>query len=196
MRLDGMVALITGASRGLGRALALAFAREGTSLALCSRGQDALEQVAALGSSVLAVPVDLRSTRDLDRLVALTLDRYERVDILVNNASQLGPTPLPYLADYPPAAFDDAMHVNLVAPYGSPKLSSAAYCSAIAGLCRSKPRQTADRGSQPARIQKQGFNDPNRTSFELQMNSEMAIWLAGAPSADVKRTVDGRITDA
>jgi hypothetical protein len=40
--------------------------------------------------------------------VALTLDRYERVDILVNNASELGPTPLPYLADYPPAAFDDA----------------------------------------------------------------------------------------
>jgi len=113
-----MVALITGASRGLGRALALAFAREGTSLALCSRGQDALEQVAALGRSVLAVPVDLRSTRDLDRLVALTLDRYERVDILVNNASQLRPTPLPYLADYPPAAFDDAVHVNLVAPSG------------------------------------------------------------------------------
>jgi NAD(P)-dependent dehydrogenase (short-subunit alcohol dehydrogenase family) len=121
VRLNGMVALITGASRGLGRALALAFAREGASLALCSRGQEALEQVAAevaaLGTSVLAVPVDLRSTRDLDRLVALTLDRYERVDILVNNASELGPTPLPYLADYPPAAFDDAMQVNLVAPF-------------------------------------------------------------------------------
>jgi NAD(P)-dependent dehydrogenase (short-subunit alcohol dehydrogenase family) len=121
MRLEGKVALITGASRGLGRALALAFAREGASLALCARGQESLEQVAselaALGAPVLAVPADVRSTRDLDRLVALTLDRYQRVDILVNNASELGPTPLPYLADYPPPAFDDVLQVNLVAPF-------------------------------------------------------------------------------
>jgi NAD(P)-dependent dehydrogenase (short-subunit alcohol dehydrogenase family) len=121
MRLEGKVALITGASRGLGRALALAFAREDASLALCARGQESLEQVAsevaALGAPVLAVPADVRSTRDLDRLVALTLDRYQRVDILVNNASELGPTPLPYLADYPPPAFDDVLQVNLVAPF-------------------------------------------------------------------------------
>jgi NAD(P)-dependent dehydrogenase (short-subunit alcohol dehydrogenase family) len=121
MRLEGKVALITGASRGLGRALALAFAREGASLALCARGQESLEQVASevasLGAPVLAVPADVRSTRDLDRLVALTLDRYQRVDILVNNASELGPTPLPYLADYPPPAFDDVLQVNLVAPF-------------------------------------------------------------------------------
>ncbi len=121
MRLEGKVALITGASRGLGRALALAFAREGASLALCARGGVALEQVASeveeLGAPVLAVPADVRSTRDLDRLVALTFDRYQRVDILVNNASELGPSPLPYLADYPPAAFDDVVQVNLVAPF-------------------------------------------------------------------------------
>ena len=121
MQLEGKVALITGASRGLGRALAMAFAREGAALALCARGQRALEQVAAevaeLGAPVLAVPADVRSIRDLERLVALTLDRYQRVDILVNNASELGPTPLPYLADYPPAAFDDVMQVNLVAPF-------------------------------------------------------------------------------
>jgi NAD(P)-dependent dehydrogenase (short-subunit alcohol dehydrogenase family) len=121
MQLDGKVALITGASRGLGRSLAMAFAREGASLALCARGQQALEQVAtevsALGVPVLAVPADVRSTRDLDRLVALTLDRFQRVDILVNNASELGPTPLPYLADYAPAAFDDVLQVNLVAPF-------------------------------------------------------------------------------
>lgn len=121
MRLESTVALITGASRGLGRALALAFAREGAALALCARGPEDLEQVAkevvALGASVLAVPADVRSTRDLARLVALTLERFGRVDILVNNASELGPTPLPYLADYAPAAFDDVLQVNVVAPF-------------------------------------------------------------------------------
>jgi len=121
MQLEGKVALITGASRGLGRAVALAFAREGAALALCARGPEALAQVAsevaALGTQVLAVPADVRSARDLDRLVALTLDRFRRVDILVNNASELGPTPLPYLADYPPAAFDDVLQVNIAAPF-------------------------------------------------------------------------------
>jgi NAD(P)-dependent dehydrogenase (short-subunit alcohol dehydrogenase family) len=119
MQLEGKVALITGASRGLGRSLAIAFAREGAALALCARGQKALEQVASevAGAPVLAVPADVRSMRDLDRLVALTLDRYQRVDILVNNASELGPTPLPYLADYAPAAFDDLLQVNVVAPF-------------------------------------------------------------------------------
>ena len=120
-RLGGKVALITGASRGLGRALAMAFAREGAALALCARGATALDEVARavveLGVEVLAVPTDLRSSRDLARLVAVTLDRFHRVDILVNNASELGPTPLPYLADYPPAAFDDVLQVNITAPF-------------------------------------------------------------------------------
>src|SRR5438034_7361082 len=120
-RLAGTVAMVTGASRGLGRALAIAFAREGAALALCARGASALGEVAraaaALGADVLAVPADVRSSRDLERLVALTLDRFHRVDILINNASELGPTPLPYLADYPPAAFDDVLKVNLVTPF-------------------------------------------------------------------------------
>ncbi|TMD22548.1 MAG: SDR family oxidoreductase [Chloroflexi bacterium] len=120
-RLAGKVALITGASHGLGRALAIAFAREGAALALCARRAPALDEVASavarLGADVLAVQADMRSARDLARLVAVTLDRFHRVDILVNNASELGPTPLPYLADYPPAAFDDVLRVNVTAPF-------------------------------------------------------------------------------
>src|SRR2546428_10005336 len=119
--LRGRVALVTGASRGLGRAVALAFAREGALLTICARGAEALEAVAAevrsTGAVVLAIPADVRNPRDIERVVALTLERFQRIDILVNNASELGPTPLPYLVDYPPDAFDDVLQVNVVAPF-------------------------------------------------------------------------------
>ena len=59
----------------------------------------------------------MRATRDLERVVVMTLERFHRVDILVNNASELGPTPLPHLADYPPHAFADVLEVNLMAPF-------------------------------------------------------------------------------
>jgi NAD(P)-dependent dehydrogenase (short-subunit alcohol dehydrogenase family) len=119
--MDGVVALITGGSRGLGRATALAFAREGAALALCARDAADLrrveDEVAAMGAPALALTADLRSPRDIERLVALTFDRFGRIDVLVNNASELGPTPLPYLADYPPAEFVDVVIVDLVAPF-------------------------------------------------------------------------------
>ncbi|MFN2520010.1 MAG: SDR family NAD(P)-dependent oxidoreductase [Candidatus Limnocylindria bacterium] len=121
VELRGSVALITGGSKGLGRATALAFAREGASLALCARDPGDLESVAAevraLGAEPLTVVADLRSERDIERLVVLTLDRFGRVDVLMNNASELGPTPLPFLADYVPAAFEDVLRVNVVAPF-------------------------------------------------------------------------------
>ncbi len=117
----GSVSLITGASRGLGRATALALARQGASLSLCARGLGPLEGVAdearALGAEVLTIEADLRSVRDVERVVSRTLDRFGRIDVLVNNASELGPTPLPYLADYPPDAFVDVMQVNVVASF-------------------------------------------------------------------------------
>lgn len=115
------VSLVTGASRGLGRETALELARRGASLAICARGAEDLERVAAklraTGTAVLAVAADLRSARDIQRLAALAFDRFGRVDSLLNNASELGPTPLPYLADYPTAAFDDVLQVDLVAPF-------------------------------------------------------------------------------
>ena len=115
------VALVTGASRGLGRALALELARRGWALSICVRGVAALEAVAteirSLGTAVLVTEADLRSPRNQERLVALTLERFGHIDLLINNASELGPTPLPYLADVSPDAFIDVLNVNLVAPF-------------------------------------------------------------------------------
>jgi len=120
-QLHGQVALITGASKGLGRAIALAFAREGAALALCARGEPALQATASecrlLGVEVLAVPADVADPTDRERLVSLTLARFGKVDVLVNNASTLGPTPLPLLVDTDPQAFEDVIRVNLTAPF-------------------------------------------------------------------------------
>jgi 3-oxoacyl-[acyl-carrier protein] reductase len=98
-RLTGRVALVTGASRGFGRAIALAFAREGARLAanyLASEGQ--AKEVAAeaerLGAEVIALRGDVAREEDARALVAATLDRFGRLDILVNNAGIMVRGPL------------------------------------------------------------------------------------------------------
>lgn len=120
-RLMGKVALITGASRGLGRAIALAYAREGAQLAICARGEAALSDVAAelraAGAQVLAVQADAANRADVERLVSLTLREFGRIDVLINNASVLGPSPMPYLLDYPADDFEQVLHVNVTGPF-------------------------------------------------------------------------------
>jgi NAD(P)-dependent dehydrogenase (short-subunit alcohol dehydrogenase family) len=123
--MDGKVALITGASRGLGRALALDFARAGASgLALVARSSDALRELrdsvreAAPATRVLAITADLAREEDVERAVATTLHAFAgRLDVLVNNASALGPAPLPYLLDYPLEGFRAVLETNLLAPF-------------------------------------------------------------------------------
>jgi NAD(P)-dependent dehydrogenase (short-subunit alcohol dehydrogenase family) len=93
--LEGKVALVTGASQGLGRALALAYAREGAKLVINARGEGSIrpvaEEVEALGAEVLAIPADVADSESVDRLVSQTADRFGRIDVLVNNAGILGP---------------------------------------------------------------------------------------------------------
>ena len=90
MRLQDKVAIITGSGRGIGKAIALAFAREGASLVLASRTQSELakvnSQVQDLGVPSLVVPTDVEDPRQIYTLVEQSLKSYERIDILVNNA--------------------------------------------------------------------------------------------------------------
>jgi 3-oxoacyl-[acyl-carrier protein] reductase len=83
------VALVTGGSRGIGRAIVLDLAREGCKVAFSARGEETLratgKEAADLGAQVLAVQADMTKADDIERLVAKTLDAFDGVDILVNN---------------------------------------------------------------------------------------------------------------
>lgn len=122
-RLHGKVILISGASRGLGRALALEFARRGARLVINSRSTSAeglaeTEQMAhRMGAQVLSVIADVSQRADVERLAGEALARFGRVDVLVNNASALGPTPMPYLLDYPIEDFERVLRTNTIAPF-------------------------------------------------------------------------------
>lgn len=124
-RLTGKQILITGASRGLGRQLALDFAREDAqALALVARSADRLyqlrEEIRAIAprARVLALGADLADPADVERVAAAALAELGgRVDVLVNNASVLGPSPMPYLLDYPVEEFRRVLDTNLVAPF-------------------------------------------------------------------------------
>src|SRR5580704_8638193 len=116
---DTPIAMITGASRGLGRALAAGLAREGFALIIDARnaaGLDAAaETIRAAGGTVTAVAGDVT---DPTHRAALrqAADAAGRLDLLVNNAGTLGASPLPALADYPVDELRAAFEVNVIAP--------------------------------------------------------------------------------
>ncbi|HVU71611.1 MAG TPA: SDR family oxidoreductase [Mycobacteriales bacterium] len=111
------VALVTGGSRGFGRALVQALVQRGWQVVTDGRDPAALaDAIADLPpGSVVAVPGDVATTSHRAALAA-EVKRRGRLDLLVNNASTLGPSPLPPLADYPLAALADVFAVNTLAP--------------------------------------------------------------------------------
>jgi NAD(P)-dependent dehydrogenase (short-subunit alcohol dehydrogenase family) len=112
---EGRVALIVGASRGIGAVTAAAFARSGAAVVLAARDQAALDAVAesirAAGGRALAVPTDIGDAAAVERLVQRTLDTFGRLDCAFNNATD-GPLPA-LLADIEPEAFDRGIRVNI-----------------------------------------------------------------------------------
>lgn len=107
-------ALITGASRGLGLALARSLAADGWRLVLTARGEDALRSVAGeLGALALAGDVTDHAHRDR---LARAAAEHGGLDLLVNNASGLGTVPLPPLAGYPLDALEELFRANALAP--------------------------------------------------------------------------------
>ena len=111
-------AIITGASRGLGLALARALARRGWKLVIDARGTDALDAAATelrRRTTVESIPGDVSDRSHLMDLVA-SARRLGDLDLVVNNASMLGPSPQPHLANYPLNTLNDVLKVNTLAP--------------------------------------------------------------------------------
>jgi NAD(P)-dependent dehydrogenase (short-subunit alcohol dehydrogenase family) len=112
-------ALITGASKGLGRVVATYLVRSGYEIIITARGAEALDELAAelraAGAAVHVLAGDVTSPEHR-RQLADTAERLGGLDVLVNNASDLGPSPMPELADYPLDALRDLFEANLVAP--------------------------------------------------------------------------------
>src|SRR5438128_3339311 len=124
-KLSGKNILITGASQGLGREIGLQFAREGAAgLSLVARHADQLNKVRdeirkiAPKIDIVFIEADVSKSRDIERMVATTLAQFKgHLDVLVNNASTIGPSPMPNLLDYPFEDFREVINTNLIGPF-------------------------------------------------------------------------------
>jgi NAD(P)-dependent dehydrogenase (short-subunit alcohol dehydrogenase family) len=117
--LQGKVAMITGASQGLGRALALAYAEEGARVVINSRQKESIRPVAeeaeSTGAEVLALAADVSRSADVERLVGAATKRFGHVDVLVNNAGELGPRV--EIVEYPEDEWRLVIDANLTGPF-------------------------------------------------------------------------------
>jgi meso-butanediol dehydrogenase/(S,S)-butanediol dehydrogenase/diacetyl reductase len=111
MRLTGKVAIITGGGSGIGKAIALAFIREGAKVVIVGRGGKKLEAAAAeIGGDCLAVNADVSTASEVEKLVSAALDKFKRINILVNNAAVLLPGTAESLTE---EEFDQTLAINV-----------------------------------------------------------------------------------
>jgi citronellol/citronellal dehydrogenase len=123
--LKGRVAIITGASRGIGRCFALRFATEGAHVVVAAKSETSTEklpgsiysvaeEIEKLGGTALPIKVDVRSEDDIKTMIERTMEKFGRIDILVNNAGALWWQPF---LQTPPKRYDLMWEINLRAPY-------------------------------------------------------------------------------
>lgn len=136
-RLDGRVAVVTGGSRGIGRAIAGGFAAAGAKVVVASRKADAVDatvaELAAQGHEALGVPCHMGDLDDVRRLVAATVERFGALDVLVNNAANALTEPIGAFSE---AGFDKSVAVNIKGPVflvqeALPHLRASAHASVI-----------------------------------------------------------------
>ncbi|MFC1521705.1 SDR family NAD(P)-dependent oxidoreductase [Elusimicrobiota bacterium] len=123
MKLENMVVAVTGAGRGIGRALAVGLAREGAKVVVCSRSSKELAETARLASkaapqgkqSILYMKVDITKEQDCALWAKAIKDQFGKLDALVNNAGVLGK--LAPISEYPYPVFKDVINVNVIGTY-------------------------------------------------------------------------------
>jgi len=133
-RLDGQVALVTGAGRGIGRAIALALGEAGADVACAARTPAQIEDTAAalraLGRRALAFPCDVNQRAQLEALVAKTVAELGRLDVLVNNAGGSPPSPVLQTSEQ---AFEAAFHFNVSTAFALSQLAIPHFVAAGGG---------------------------------------------------------------
>lgn len=130
MELNGKAVLVTGASRGLGRALSEALAKRGARVAMVARGEEALAravaEIRAAAGEAFAVPGDVADKRAVHGIAGAAAAAAGPLDLLVNNASELGPTPLKLLLDTDCEDLERVLEANLVGPFRLTKIVAGA----------------------------------------------------------------------